>query len=338
MLRREKIRLLGSSTLHPTSLTVASRLASPFLEALFQIENSQPQIRLERSLPTDARWLYNPPGETKMRQKESNMAETKKPIYSPIHTDHGLLSPAKAKDNFACSACKVKVKEGNRIYQCCEPRCDFKIHELCAKTHDCEEAPHIQHKHKLYRKLKMPTGDLKLCIVCRKPIEGIRYWCPVKSCRDVIVHPLCSRVMPCKLHEHVPDVAPVTDKQVFHSIHDPSHGPLTYRRANGDFECGACKLKVEGRRSMYHCSTCNFTMHKVCATLREKAVTHTPHKQHKLKQILEKPKGDSLPCNKCSKPVRGIRYACQDANCSNIVVHPTCLEIPQEKPKNHKPK
>ncbi|XP_023643278.1 uncharacterized protein LOC17895801 [Capsella rubella] len=78
-------------------------------------------------------------------------------------------------------------------------------------------------------------------------------------------------------------------------------------------QCQACVFPIDSQH-FYHCTTCDFFLHEVCANLPRK-LDHALH-NHRLILDPSSPKDfKSIYCSVCSRASTGFRYKCSEIDC-----------------------
>ncbi|TYI58644.1 hypothetical protein E1A91_D11G375300v1 [Gossypium mustelinum] len=164
-------------------------------------------------------------------------------IYLAAHPQHPL-SQTRLSDLFTCGACK-EYGAGER-FTCSE--CDYQLHDFCALAPDSLKRHPIHPLHNIILNRKpVRSGLLKSrCDICAKTTKGCVFKCNACSFQ---MHPCCAMLsteINISVHPHMLRLLPSP------STADPF-----------SFSCGECNRKRPGR--VYHCTTCDYHLHAVCA-------------------------------------------------------------------------
>ncbi|XVF42264.1 hypothetical protein PTKIN_Ptkin01aG0346800 [Pterospermum kingtungense] len=247
-------------------------------------------------------------------------------IQHPSHSTHPLyLYPTYLPLSYffkICDECRDICR--GFIYVCEE--CNFKLDVKCALTAVSQlenqmervtELNHFTHHHKLILcNSNDPIRETR-CSICRLPISGLAYCCPI--CPHII-HESCIG-LPEKMMQ-VP----------FHLGHT-----LVLRNHSyvfGASRCYACGLSFDFVHFRYNCEgSCHIELHSICANSLRRPLKHECHK-HKLFyfgtycQQLFADYITPFCCSKCEKNCGGQPfYRC--LRCA-INFHLECVPIPHE--------
>lgn len=159
-----------------------------------------------------------------------------------IHKEDNVI-----REKVVCYACQEPIIGGNSAAYSCSHDCDFFLHKKCAEV--AKEINHPMHdEHPLILLAHPPNYDSVglrcLCMVCKRPWNWFTYNC--SHCELDICVTCGSEDMRFEHQGHPQHVLTLVQREVL-------------------FNCYACG--VEGKGSSYACNTCQFWVHKVCATL-----------------------------------------------------------------------
>ncbi|TVU01546.1 hypothetical protein EJB05_52997, partial [Eragrostis curvula] len=120
------------------------------------------------------------------------------PHVHPAHSNTFLQTHPTA---FTCDACKLPGYPYQRRFRCMA--CSIEIHDDCGTLGETRaSAAHIHHA--LKRIINPPSGTKPpVCAVCKRPAEGMRYWCPRPGC-SIVVHPQCGKLTLGELQPYMP--------------------------------------------------------------------------------------------------------------------------------------
>ncbi|XP_020266972.1 uncharacterized protein LOC109842516, partial [Asparagus officinalis] len=107
-----------------------------------------------------------------------------------------------------------------------------------------------------------------------------------------------------------------------HLHYHPQH-KVTMEYSETPFMCDGCKEAGIGLE--YHCGTCNFDLHKICA-LAPPTTTHPFYTKCEFKLYARPPGQLPRVCNACRNIVRGFVYHC--TRCG-FDLHPCCNSLPK---------
>ncbi|KAF8058024.1 hypothetical protein N665_1251s0003 [Sinapis alba] len=249
-------------------------------------------------------------------------AESLPEINHPSHQTHPLTlfkhGPPLAAEDDKCRLCGEKL--GKLVYHC--SICDFSIDLYC-------------HEHIL---ILMPRLIHFTCNACGLESDRSPYVCP--QC-DFMIHEDCI-YLPCVI-------------SIIRHRHRISR---TYYLGSGDWTCGVCRRRVDGRYGAYCCSICpDYAVHSKCATrsdvwdgreledepeendeceepfwvVSDGVINHFSHRDHhlRLEDDLINIHGDHTRCRACVRPVYSNSfYSCM--HCDDFVLHETCANLPRK--------
>ncbi|XP_062109755.1 uncharacterized protein LOC133821538 [Humulus lupulus] len=178
---------------------------------------------------------------------DKRLQETKKLSISHFSHDHPLTNTnSPPKENYFCSACKLKITSSvTAEYYTCKT-CSFSIHQICYNMPRKTQHP-AHHIHRLTLQTTSPStseeGTLT-CKACGNRINGGFYY----SCAQcgVCHHILCSALpLSISVSSHLHEL-----KLTFSSPYD--------------FSCDIC-AKPSYKGWLYRCQLCEFDTHLLCA-------------------------------------------------------------------------
>ncbi|XP_076923676.1 uncharacterized protein LOC143585884 [Bidens hawaiensis] len=163
-----------------------------------------------------------------------------------------LHDPMKKVELF-CDGC-VKPITNVPFYKCSQRHCDSVLHEWCTRLPNKIQDHHDHPKHTLVLMPKIPGKLLGLfdCDICGLSCNGFAYGCT--QC-EYYVDISCG---------FIPDV-------ITHAAH-PNHLLRRIKDSSLQMVCKACWWPVEGVG--FHCPTCDFYLHSLCALLLPRTIRH----------------------------------------------------------------
>ncbi|KAG7611314.1 Protein kinase C-like phorbol ester/diacylglycerol-binding domain [Arabidopsis suecica] len=264
-------------------------------------------------------------------------AESSPEINHPSHQRHPLMLlthglPQEAEDD-KCRLCGEKV--GKLVYHC--SICDFSLDLFCARN-PLSLVVYFRkgHEHTL---TLMPRLIRFTCNACGLESDRSPYICP--QC-DFMIHEDCiylPRVISIIRHEH--------------------RISRTYFLGSGDWKCGVCRRRMDGRYGAYSCSICpDYAVHSRCAMRRDVwdgreledepedieeceepfrvvsdgVINHFSHREHdlRLEDGLTNRHDENIRCRACVRPVyANTFYSCMQ--CDDFILHETCANLPRKK-------
>ncbi|KAH0929334.1 hypothetical protein HID58_015061 [Brassica napus] len=294
--------------------------------------------------------------------------------------------------NGHCDGCPERRDNGFFGYSC--PTCDFTVHKECAESSpEINHPSHRRHPLTLFKHgLPLAAADDK-CRLCGEKLGKLVYHC---SICDFSIDLYCARnplelvVHYPKGHEHIltlmprlirftcnacglesdrsPYVCPQCDfmihedciylPRVISIIRHRHRISRTYFLGSGDWTCGVCRRRVDGRYGAYCCSICpDYAVHSKCATrsdvwdgreledepeendeceepfwvVSDGVINHFSHREHdlRLEDGLANILGEHTRCRACVRPVYSNSfYSCM--HCDDFVLHETCANLPRK--------
>ncbi|EOA34060.1 hypothetical protein CARUB_v10021560mg, partial [Capsella rubella] len=197
-----------------------------------------------------------------------------------------------------CDACGL-IKAFEPIYACFQ--CNYMVH------HNCMDLPRV---------IKITKVDNKYG----------KYSCRHEEC-SYVVHSKCAtheniwdgRELEWKIEESddTEDIIPfkrVGDDLIKYFGHQHCLRLQEYDCVrDAEKQCQACVFPIDSQH-FYHCTTCDFFLHEVCANLPRK-LDHALH-NHRLILDPSSPKDfKSIYCSVCSRASTGFRYKCSEIDC-----------------------
>lgn len=235
---------------------------------------------------------------------------------------------------FVCNACG---NEGKCVSYICSMR-GFIVHESCTSLPPFIDLP--RHDHRLHHAYFLPEDHHQFktrnCRICKIEVDTRygSYSCPSSNC-NYVCHVNCAMKDYNWYSFDEPMALTTDDDQSFGSIisftkvgkdqisHSSHQHNLVLREDNVDGKlCEAC-ISLIISAPYYHCSNCDFFLHKSCAELPKKKKLWFHRHQIPLALI-----SDSVfICGVCEFECSGFAYKCAHPSCGN-----TCLRCASTDP------
>ncbi|KAA8517093.1 hypothetical protein F0562_017386 [Nyssa sinensis] len=196
-----------------------------------------------------------------------------------------------------CNGCLKKVISGP--YYCCSVSCDYFLHKFCAELpREMKHPKHPEHPLTLLAKPPYHGGGCG-CDVCHESWNSFVYHCSLCNFDvDVICVLLECRLEQCHEHPLIPLLRPVLSL------------------------CDACNTEHEGK--FYLCITCQFWVHRDCASLPS-TIKHSDH-HHLLSLAYSLPEDYikfGYTCDICCEETYGLCWFYYCSEC-RYVAHVNC--------------
>ncbi|GJX13010.1 C1-like protein [Tanacetum coccineum] len=223
-----------------------------------------------------------------------------------------------------CDICEEPLSIGDSAYACIQ--CRFFLHKSCSQLPYTIHFPSIYQNPLKFNILKYSSSGLYICGVCRQRItKGFFYGYKggINACSDCCLAEFARKAEADAIKEEA--------KVKLEHIGHPQH-TLTLQLRPGSFLCDGCKTEEKGL--FYQCYSCDFWIHKTCASLAPTIRLPDHYHKHPLLLLYSLPEKFfkyQYYCKFCNNYIRRDEWLYHCANC-RYFSHIKCALNAQQHP------